>query len=115
MNKREEHKLDSAQLRKYRRALGLAPPYVAQSKGLEYVKNSELLSIGTSTLWSTRVKRARVRLLHECKSAREDEPIHKVLYDEHQRPRTWNGRNLPGSSPKRGTWLQTATANEAEA
>ena len=38
---REERKLDVAQIRIYRTALGLAPPDIAMQKGLEYMKNDE--------------------------------------------------------------------------
>ena len=38
----EDEKTDIAQLRLYRRALGLAPPGVARIKGIELVTNDEL-------------------------------------------------------------------------
>ena len=44
-NHRENAFLDAAQVRIYRRTLGLAPPYVAQQKGLEYIKKNELLRL----------------------------------------------------------------------
>jgi len=115
MMPREERKLDIVQLRIYRRALGVAPPYVAMQKGIEYIKNDDILKIANhgSVLWSERVKAARVRLLRECRSAAAEEPIRSVIYQQGLRPRKWPGRKLPGASDKRGTWLQTAMANEA--
>ena len=64
--------------------------------------------------WSYRVKRARVRLLKECRAADVNEPIHKVLYQSDFSPKKWEGRILLGASLRRGTWLQTAIMNELE-
>jgi len=111
---KEDDSIDAMQRRVYRRALGLAPPYVAQQKGLECVKNNELLLLTKSIPWSTRVKIARVRLLNECRTAHVEEPIRKVVFDSNLRPIKWDGRVLPGVSPKRGTWLSTALRNEQE-
>ena len=102
------------QVRIYRRALGLAPPYVAQQKGLEYIKNEGLLNLANSIPWSIRVKIARVRLLNDCRRASAEEPIHKVVLGANSSPKVWGGRVLPGVSLKRGTWYQTATRNEHE-
>ena len=112
--KKEDDSIDAMQMRVYRRALGLAPPYVAQQKGLEYIKNKELLLLTKSISWSQRVKIARVRLLNECRSEHAEEPIRKVVFDSNLRPVKWEGRVLPGVSPKRGTWLSTALRNEQE-
>jgi len=111
---REEQKLDVAQMRIYRRALGLAPPYIAAQKGLLYMKNDDILAIPTrgAVRWSERVRAARVRLLKDCRNAGPEEPIRTVVFQHALRPRKWPGRKLPGASNKRGTWLQTATANE---
>ena len=114
LTRKEEDSIDTMQMRVYRRALGLAPPYVAQQKGLEYVKNNELLLLTKSIPWSRRVKIARVRLLNECRTAHAEEPIRKVVFDSNLRPIKWDGRVLPGVSPKRGTWLSTASRNEQE-
>ena len=84
--RKEDDSTDAMQMRVYRRALGLAPPYVAQQKGLEYIKNNELLLLTKSIPWSRRVKIARVRLLTECRTAPEEEPIHKVVFDNNLRP-----------------------------
>ena len=111
---REDDSIDAMQRRVYRKALGLAPPYVARQKGLEYVKNDELLLLTASIPWSRRVKVARVRLLNECRTAQEEEPIRKVVFDSNLRPIIWGGRVLPGVSPKRGTWLSTALRNEQD-
>jgi len=111
---REEYRLDVAQMRIYRRALGLAPPYIAAQKGLEYMKNDDILKIPTrgAVRWSERVRSARARLLEDCRNAAPEEPIHTVVFQITLRPRKWPGRKLPGASNKRGTWLQTAIANE---
>ena len=114
MNHRENLFLDAAQTRIYRRTLGLAPPYVAQQKGLEYIKNQELLNLVKAQPWSRRVKRARVRLLQECRAADWEEPIHRVLYEQDFSPKKWEGRILLGASQRRGSWLQTAISNESE-
>ena len=112
--RKEDESIDAMQMRVYRRALGLAPPYIAQQKGLEYIKNNELLLLTESIPWSQRVKTARVRLLNECRTASEEEPIRKVVFDTNLRPIKWDGRMLLGVSPKRGTWLSTALRNEQE-
>ena len=112
--RKEDDSIDVMQMRVYRRALGLAPPYIAQQKGLEYIKNNELLLLTKSIPWSQRVKIARVRLLNECRTALEEEPIRKVVFDNNLRPIKWDGRVLLGVSPKRGTWLSTALRNEQE-
>ena len=110
---REERKLDVAQIRVYRRALGLAPPYIATQKGLEYIKNEDILTIPPrgSVRWSERVQSARARLLKDCQNADPEEPIRIVLYQNEFTPRTWPGRKLPGATNKRGTWLQSAMKN----
>ena len=46
--RKEDYSIDAMQMRVYRRALGLAPPYVAQQKGLEYIKNNDLLLLTKS-------------------------------------------------------------------
>jgi len=111
---REEKRLDVAQMRIYRRALGLAPPYIATQKGLEYMKNDDILTIPTrgAVRWSERVRAARVRLLKDCRNAAPEEPIRGVVYQHGLTPRKWPGRKLPGASNKRGTWLQTAMTHE---
>ena len=103
-------------MRTYRTALGLAPPYIAAQKGFEHIKNDDILTIPTrgAVKWSDRVKAARVRLLRDCRDAAPEEPIRIVLYQYGFAPRRWPGRKLPGASNKRGTWLQTAMANENE-
>ena len=113
---REERRLDVAQIRTYRTALGLAPPYIATQKGLEYMKNDDVLSIPPrgAVRWSERVKAARVRLLKDCQNAAPEEPIRIAIYHSGVVPRRWPGRKLPGASNKRGTWLQTAMANANE-
>ena len=113
---REEKRIDVAQMPIYRTALGLAPPYIATQKGLEYIKNDDRLKIPIrgALKWSERVKTARVRLLRDCRDAAPEEPIRVVLYQYGFAPRRWPGRKLPGASNKRGTWLQTAMASENE-
>jgi len=113
---REEKRIDVAQMRIYRTALGLAPPYIATQKGFEYIKNDDILKIPTrgAVKWSERVKATRVRLLRDCRNAAPEEPIRVVLYQHGFVARKWPGRKLPGASNKRGTWLQTAMANENE-
>jgi len=80
------------------------------------MKNDDILTIPTrgAILWSARVRAARVRLLNDCRNAAADEPIRTVVYQHAMRPRKWLGRKLPGASNKRGTWLQTAMANESD-
>ena len=86
--------------------------YRIQMSGNEYIKNKELLLLAKFIPWSQRVKIARVRLLNECRTAPEEE--RKVVFDDNLRPIQWDGRVLPGVSPKRGTWLSTALRNEQE-
>ncbi len=45
MTTEEHNRLDAAQRRLYRRALDLAPPFVAEQKGLEVVLADELLDL----------------------------------------------------------------------
>ena len=80
------------------------------------MKNDDILKIPMHgcVLWSERVRAARVRLLKDCRNAAAEEPIRVVLYQHALTPRKWPGRKLPGASNKRGTWLQTAMANENE-
>ena len=114
----EYKRIDSAQTRIYRRALGLAPPYSAQEQGLEVVKNDEplnLFRLRTHVPWSIRVKRARVRLLNECRRASAEEPHKIVLFDQDDNnPRHWPGTFIMGSTRRRGTWLQTAQREERD-
>ena len=80
------------------------------------MKNEDILRIPTrgAVRWSERVRAARVRLLKDCRNAAPEEPIRVVVYQQGLAPRKWPGRKLPGASNKRGTWLQTAMANENE-
>ena len=114
----EDEKIDIAQLRLYRRALGLAPPGVARIKGLEVVTNDELQDLVNVhdyvKPWSGRVKLARVRLLREVQSSPPGTPIRDVVLDELGNPKTWPGQIIPGNTQARGTWLRTAQRNEAE-
>ena len=110
----EDDKIDAAQLRLYRRALGLAPPGVARIKGLEIVDNDELQDLVNVKPWSGRVKLARVRLLREVQYAHPGEPIRTVVFDGQGNPKHWPGTNIPGNTQARGTWLRTALRNEAE-
>ena len=114
----ESNTIDAAQRRLYRRALDLAPPFVAIEKGQEIVFNNELLAIlGRRKIvpWSFRVKKARVRLLLACRSADEGEPIRSVLFEPNSlTPREWPGRRLPVANFRRGNWLATAYSNQAE-
>ena len=113
----ESKRIDAAQTRIYRRALGLAPPYIAKEQGLEVVKNDELLNLihlRPHVPWSVRVKRARVRLLNECRRASAEEPHKIVLFDQDDNPRHWPGTFIMGSTRRRGTWLQTAQRDENE-
>ena len=90
----EYKRKDSAQTRIYRRALGLAPPYIAEEQGLEVVKKDELLNIfrlRPHAPWSIRFKRARVRLLNDCRMASTEEPHKIVLFDQDDNPRHWPG------------------------
>ena len=112
----EYKRIDSAQTRIYRRALGLAPPYIAREQGLEVVKNDELLNLihmRPRVRWSVRVKRARVRLLSECRWASAGEPHKHVLFDNNG-PRVWPGIFISGSTRRRGTWLRSAQREESE-
>ena len=102
------------QLRLYRRALGLAPPGVARIKGLEIITNDELQDLVNVKPWSGRVKLARVRLLREVQKSPPGTPIRDVVFDEHGNPKSWQGKNIPGNTQARGTWLRTAQRNEAE-
>ena len=79
---REERRLDVAQIRIYRTALGLAPPYIATQKGLEYMKNDDVLLMPPrgAVRWSERVRAARARLLKDCKNAAPEEPIRIAIY-----------------------------------
>ena len=114
----EDDKIDVAQLRLYRRALGLAPPGVARIKGLPIVTNDELQDLvninATVKPWSRRVKLARVRLLREAQQAPQGTPIRDVVFDELENPKAWPGTNIPGNTQALGTWLRTAQRNEAE-
>ena len=114
----EDARIDAAQLRLYRRALGLAPPGVARIKGLEFVDNDELQDLVNANAsiksWSARVKIARVRLLREAQYAPPGAPIRTVLFDGQGNPKCWPGTNIPGNTQARGTWLRTAQRNEAE-
>ena len=110
----EDKKIDVAQDRLYRRALGLAPPGVARLKGLEIVDNNELHNLVNVKPWSMRVKLARARLLREVRRAPPGEPLRTVVFDEHDNPLHWPGTNIPGDTQGRGTWLRTAQRNEAE-
>ena len=114
----EDDKIDIAQLRLYRRALGLAPPGVARIKGLEMVTNDELQDLVNThdfiKPWSGRVKLARVRLLKEVQSSPPGTPIRDVVLDDFGNPKTWPGKRIPGNTQARGTWLRTAQRNEAE-
>jgi hypothetical protein len=110
----EDDKIDAAQLRLYRRALGLAPPGVARLKGLEVINNDELRELVNVKSWSERVKLARVRLLDEVIKSPPGTPIRDVVFDEHGNPKFWPGTNIPGNTQARGTWLRTAQRNEAE-
>ena len=116
--KEEDDKIDIAQMRLYRRALGLAPPGVAQLKGLEVVTNDELQDLvnvhASVKPWSGRVKFARVRLLREVQKSPPGTPIRDVVFDELGNPKTWPGRIITGNTQARGTWLRTAQRNEAE-
>ena len=78
-----DEKIDIAQLRLYRRALGLAPPGVARIKGLEIITNDELQDLVNVKPWSGRVKLARVRLLREVQKSPPGAPIRIVVFDEH--------------------------------
>ena len=106
--------IDAAQRRLYRRALGLAPPGVAQLKGLEIVDNDELQELVNVKDWSMRVKLARVRLLREVQYAHPEEPIRTLVFDGQGNPRDWLVLKIPGNTQARGTWLRTAQRNEAE-
>ncbi len=78
----EEERIDVAQHRIYRRALGLAPPHFALLEGKEVVKNDELLNLARHRAWvkwPTRAHTARHRLLQTCRSARPEEPIRNIL------------------------------------
>ena len=86
MNKTEERRITAAQKRLYRRALGLAPPYIAQQKGIEVLYNEELEMVKRK-LWADRIKEARVRLLKECRRAGNDSPIHMFTFEEYGRPK----------------------------
>ena len=115
---RDSDKIDAAQLRLYRRALGLAPPGVARIKGLEIVTNDELQDLVNEhdfiKPWSGRVKLARVRLLKEVQRSPPGTPIRDVVLDDFGNPKTWPGIRIPGNTQARGTWLRTAQRNEAE-
>ena len=81
------------------------------------VKNDELLNLihlRPHVPWSVRVKRARVRLLNECRRASAEEPHKIVLFDQDDNPRHWPGTFIMGSTRRRGTWLQTAQRDENE-
>ena len=110
----EDDKIDAAQLRLYRRALGQAPPGVARIKGLEIITNDELQELVNVKPWSGRVKLARVRLLREVQKSPPGTPIRDVVFDELGNPKSWPGTNIPGNTQARGTWLRTAQRNEAE-
>ena len=66
-----------------------------QQKGLEYVKNNELLLLIASTPLSRRVKIARVRLVNECRMAHEEEPIRKAVFGSNLRRVKRGGRVWP--------------------
>ena len=108
----EDDKIDAAQLMLYRRKLGLAPPGVAKIKGLTIVNNNDLQDLVNVKPWSGRGKFARARLLREARSAPWGTPIRTVIFDEHNNPKHWPGKNIPGNTQARGTWLQTAQRNE---
>ena len=112
--KAEDNLIDAQQRRLYRRALGIAPPGVAQLKGLEKVRNNELQELVNVKDWSLRVKLARVRLLREVHKSPPGEPIRTVVMDGQANPKWWPGTNIPGNTQARGTWLRTAQRNEAE-
>ena len=61
-----------------------------------------------------RVKLARVRLLREVQHAPPGAPIRTVVFEGQDTPKFWLGRNIPGNTQARGTWLRTAQRNEAE-
>ena len=110
----EDDKIDAVQLRLYRRALDLAPPGVARIKGLTIIENKELQDLANAKPWPERVKLARTKLLREARIAPPGAPIRTVIFDEQGNPKHWPGKNIPGNTQARGTWLRTAQRNEAE-
>ena len=66
-SRKEYDSIDGMQMRVYRRALGLARPYVAQQKGLEYflpnpflgLRGSKLLGFASSMSAEAHMKRSQ--------------------------------------------------------
>ena len=72
---KEDNRIQTAQIKLYRRALGLAPPFMARKKGLEIIYNKELEILTERKSWTDKIKEARVRLLRECRTVGNDSPI----------------------------------------
>ena len=119
MTPTEHEALNASQRRFYRRALDFAPPFTANLKSLEIVKKDDLLRFLGPTHsfkpWATRVKEARVRLLHQCRYAPEGDPLRCVLFAPNSNhPKHWHGTKLPGANKVRGDWLSNALLQEVE-
>ena len=111
---KEEKRIKNAQTRLYRRALGLAPPYIAHKKGLEVMYNKELDILTKRKPWTDRIKEARIRLLNDCRKAGLDSPLGKVIFEKEETSKIWKGRVMQGCHNKRGNWLARALKDEKE-
>ncbi len=109
MTDKDFEKLDQTQRRLYRRALDIAPTFVAELKGPEVVYSEELLLLPHFFKlypWSTRVKIAHMGLLSRCVTApeedlREDTP--RELPGKFFLCRAPPGPEVPGCGGQSGT------------